>query len=213
MASGYSFRPRGWAIAAAALACAAFIALGNWQAHRADEKRALAAELEKRDVTLSGIYRPEYTVFLDNKIRNHRAGYEVITPLRVDGDYVLVNRGWVEAGRTRETLPEVRTPAGRVQVEGIALDHLPRTLQVGAPQTGKVRQNLDLAEFGAETGLRLRPYFLEQHSAADDGLLRDWPRPDAGVAMHESYSLQWYSFAALTVILLVALSFRRVAKG
>ena len=55
--------------------------------------------------------------------------------------------------------------------------------------------------------------FLEQHSAADDGLLRDWPRPDAGVAMHESYSLQWYSFAALTVILLVALSFRRVAKG
>src|ERR1043165_4482629 len=213
MASGYSFRPRGWAIAAAALACASFVALGNWQARRAEEKRSLAAELEKRSVTLSGTFRPEYTVLLDNKIRNHRAGYEAVTPLRVDGEDVLVNRGWIEGGKTREALPEVRTPAGRVQVEGIALDHLPRVLQVGNAPSGKVRQNLDLAEFAAQTGLRLRPYFLEQHSAADDGLLRDWPRPDAGVAMHESYSLQWYSFAALTIILLVALSFRRVAKG
>jgi len=77
--------------------------------------------------------------------------------------------------------------------------------------SGKVRQSLDIGEFAAQTGLKLRPYFLEQHSPADDGLVRDWPRPDAGVAMHESYSLQWYSFAALTVILLLALSFRRVA--
>ena len=193
------------------LGCAAFIALGNWQAHRAEEKRALAAELEKRNVTLSGTYRPEYTVFLDNKIRNHRAGYEVVTPLRIDGEHVLVNRGWIEAGRTREALPEVRTPAGQVRVEGSALEHLPRTLQVGEAQSGKVRQNLELAEFAAQTGLRLRPYFLEQHSAADDGLARDWPRRDAGVATHESYSLQWYTFAALTVILFIVLSFRRVA--
>ena len=54
MASGYSFRPRAWAFALTAAACAAFIALGNWQARRADEKRALGAELEKKRVVLSG---------------------------------------------------------------------------------------------------------------------------------------------------------------
>jgi cytochrome oxidase assembly protein ShyY1 len=36
---------------------------------------------------------------------------------------------------------------------------------------------------------------------------------DAGIEKHESYSLQWYSFAVLAFALFVALSFRRVAKN
>jgi surfeit locus 1 family protein len=211
MASGYSFRPRAWALAAAVAACAAFAALGNWQAGRADEKRALAAQMEKQRVSLTGVFRPEYTVFLDNKIHQHRAGYEVLTPLRTGEEHVLVNRGWVEAGRSRDVLPQVRTPAGEVRVEGVALERLPRVLQLDKAESGKLRQSVDLGAFAAQTGLRLRPYFLEQHSALDDGLVRDWPRPDARVATHESYSLQWYSFAALTAALFVVLSFRRVA--
>ena len=211
MASGYSFRPRGWAIAATLAACAAFVALGNWQARRADEKRALGAELDDKRVTLSGEFRPDHTVFLDNRVRNHRPGYEVVTPLRVDGEHVLVLRGWIEAGKTRDELPQVRTPGGTVRVEGIALDNLPRVMQLEEDAKSRVRQSVDIKEFSAQSGLRLRPYFLEQHSAADDGLLRDWPRPDAGVDKHESYSLQWYSFAVLAAVLFIVLSFRRVA--
>jgi surfeit locus 1 family protein len=211
MAAGYSFRPRAWALALTVAACAAFIALGNWQARRADEKRALGAQLEKQRIALTGEFRPEYTVFLDNRIRNHRAGYEVVTPLRIDGEHVLVVRGWVEAGRTRDALPQMRTPPGSVRVEGLALESLPRMMQLKEDPKSKVRQSLDIGAFAAQTGLSLRPYFLEQHSAADDGLLRDWPRPDAGVEKHESYSLQWYSFAVLAAALLIVLSFRRVA--
>jgi len=211
MASAYSFRPRGWALALAGCACAAFIALGNWQARRADEKRAAAAAMEAKRVSLRGVFRPELTVFLDNKIRNHRPGYEVVTPLRLDGDDVLVLRGWMEAAKTRDAAPAVRTPAGPVSLEGYALPHLPRVMQLKEAPGSRVRQGIDLQAFAAETGLRLRPFFLEQHSAADDGLLRDWPRPDLGVEKHESYSLQWYSFAALAVVLVIALSFRRVA--
>ena len=211
MASGYSFRPRAWALALAACACAAFIALGNWQARRGDEKRAAAAELEKKRITLRGVFRPELTVLLDNKVRNHRAGYEVVTPLRVDGEHVLVLRGWIEAGRTRDAVPEVRTPSGPLSVEGIALERLPRVMPLEEDPKSRVRQGIELEQFAAQTGLRLRPFFLEQHSPADDGLLRDWPRADAGVEKHQSYSLQWYSFAALTIVLFIALSFRRVA--
>jgi cytochrome oxidase assembly protein ShyY1 len=54
---------------------------------------------------------------------------------------------------------------------------------------------------------------VQQHSAADDGLLREWPRPDAGVEMHESYELQWYSFAALAVVLGVVFAFRRASPS
>jgi surfeit locus 1 family protein len=231
MASGYSFRPRLWAVALAAAACAAGIGLGNWQARRADEKRALGAELAQamgtppvelssrsvnpqslvlRRVAAGGRFIDEHTVFLDNKLRRGRPGYEVITPLRLNGTHVLVNRGWVAAGRTREALPKVPVPAGATKVEGLALAQLPHALAAGPPPAGRVRQNIDVDAFASETGLRLLPIVIQQDSPADDGLLREWPRPDAGAEKHASYALQWYSLAVLAVVLLIVLSVRRV---
>ena len=211
MSAGYSFRPRLWTLALAAAACAAGIALGQWQTGRAEEKRAAAAQLEKRRVAVSGTFRPELTVLLDNKLRQHRAGYEVITPLRTGAEHVLVNRGWIAAGATRDALPAVRTPAGVVRIEGVALERFPRLLVIEKSSSGKVRQSIDIGEFSAQTGLRLQPRLIEQHSALDDGLLREWPRPDAGVEKHESYALQWYSLAGLAAALGIVFSFRRVA--
>ncbi|HEY7240089.1 MAG TPA: SURF1 family protein [Burkholderiales bacterium] len=234
MTSGYSFRPRAWGFAAAAAACAAGIALGHWQAGRAEQKRALGAQLEQafksppreipdgkidpRDyvmqhVAARGRFMEERTVFLDNKLRRGRPGYEVVTPLRLDGVCVLVNRGWVAAGATRAVLPQVPTPAGEVRVEGLGLARLPHALELGAEASGKVRQNVDLPALEKETGLRFQPVVIEQHSPANDGLTREWPRPDAGIEKHESYALQWYSLAALAVVLFVALSFRRAGAS
>jgi surfeit locus 1 family protein len=231
MLSGYSFRPRAWAFAAAAAACAAGVALGHWQAGRADEKRALRAQLDQgfkqapleipptkidpasyvmQHVAARGRFIDERTIYLDNKLRRGQPGYEVVTPLRLDGTHVLVNRGWVPAGKSREVLPEVSAPGGEVRVEGLALARIPHALELGPGAPGKVRQNIDLATFERETGLRLQPVVIEQHSPAPDGLLREWPRPDAGIEKHESYALQWYSLAGLAVVLFVVLSFRRV---
>jgi surfeit locus 1 family protein len=231
MLSGYSFRPRAWAFVAAAAACAAGIALGNWQAGRAAEKRALGARLEQamrataieipsesvkaellvmQHVSAKGRFVDEHTVYLDNKLRRGRPGYEVVTPLRLDGMHVLVNRGWVEAGKSRHVLPQVPTPAGEQRIEGLARERVPRVLEPGPSARGKVRQNIDLQAFGQETGLRLQPIVIEQHSPAADGLLREWPRPDAGIEKHEAYALQWYSLAGLAVVLFVVLSLRRV---
>jgi len=159
-------------------------------------------------VTASGRFVDEHTVLLDNKLRRGRPGYEVITPLRLNGLHVLVNRGWVAAGRTRDDLPQVPALPGVVRIEGVALARLPQALSAGEAQ-GKVRQNVDVESFASETGLRLQPVVIEQHSAAGDGLLREWPRPDAGVEKHQSYALQWYSLAVLSVVLLVVLSIRR----
>jgi surfeit locus 1 family protein len=203
MLAGYSFRPRLWAIALALAACAAGIALGHWQSRRADEKRATAADLEKKRVSLRGVFRPEFTVLLDNKIRQHRPGYEVVTPLRLDGEHVLVNRGWMERSA------ELRTPVGEVRVDGIALARLPQALRIGEESKSRVRQNLDVAAYAAETGLKLRPTVIEQHSDTGDGLLRDWPRADAGAEKNEAYAFQWYSLATLAIVLLVVLSFRK----
>jgi surfeit locus 1 family protein len=208
MLRGYSFRPRLWALALAAAACAAGIALGNWQARRADDKRALAAHVQR--IAVVGEFLPERTVLLDNKVRNHRAGYEVVAPLRLaDGIHVLVNRGWIEAPPRRDQLPQVVTPPGRLRIEGVVLSHLPRTLKLGGPAKGPVRQSVELEEFAAESGLTLQAFFIQQHSDSGDGLARDWPPPDAGIEKHQAYSIQWYSLATLAVVLALVLSFRR----
>jgi surfeit locus 1 family protein len=207
MPAGYSFRPRLWALALAAAACAAGIALGNWQLRRADEKRVLLPR-----VAVEGEFQPRYTVYLDNKTRRGKAGYEIVTPLRLRGSsmHVLVNRGWIEAPKTRDVLPEVVMPKGQVKVEGIALSRLPRTLQLKEEPRGRVRQSLDVETYAAETGLQLQPRVIEQHSDTRDGLARDWPPHDAGIEKHEGYALQWYSLAALAVVLAIVLSFRKI---
>jgi cytochrome oxidase assembly protein ShyY1 len=61
--------------------------------------------------------------------------------------------------------------------------------------------------------LKLQPFVIEQASDAQDGFVRQWERPDAGVDRHRSYALQWYSFAFLTVVLYVVLNFKRVGSG
>ena len=205
MPAGYSFHPRLWALALAAVACAAGIALGNWQSRRAEEKRASPPR-----VAVEGEFVPRYTVYLDNKTRRGRTGYEVVTPLKLRGSssHVLVNRGWIEAGKTRDALPEVATPAGEVRVEGLALERLPKLLLLDDSK-GKLRQTLDIDAYAAETGLRLEPRVIEQHSDLRDGLARDWPPRGAGAEKHQAYALQWYSLAALAVMLAVVLSFKK----
>ena len=205
MPAGYSFRPRLWALALAAAACAAGIALGNWQLRRADEKKQLSLPR----VAVEGEFLPRYTVYLDNRTRRGIAGYEIVTPLRLrSSSHVLVNRGWVEAGRTRDALPEVKTPSGEVRIEGIALERFPRILNLENSRD-RVRQSLDIDAYASETGLKLEPRVIEQHSDTGDGLARDWPPHDAGIEKHEGYALQWYSLAALAVVLAIVLSFRK----
>jgi surfeit locus 1 family protein len=233
MAAGYSFRPSAWRLLLAGAACAAAIALGHWQSGRAAQRTALGARLDAalrapalelspaddarnyvlQHVAVRGSFVERHTVLLDNRLRGGRPGYEVVTPLRLAGSdaYVLVERGWIAAGANRERPPEVRTPGGELRVDGLGIARLPRALQAGAASGGKVRQNLDIDGYAKETGLHLLPLVIEQRSAAADGLLREWPRPDFGVAMNRSYALQWYSFAVLAVALGLIFSFRRVA--
>jgi surfeit locus 1 family protein len=210
MPAGYSVRPRFWPLALACAGCAAGIALGNWQSGRAEEKRAAAAQLER--VVLHGEFVAQHTVFLGNRLRHGRPGYEVITPLRLPGGsaHVLVNRGWMEA---RAGMPRVDTPAGQVTVEGVAVKRLARVLDPGGGAKGPVRQNLEIGEFATETHLALEPRVIEQHSDSRDGLLREWPRPDAGADKNDAYALQWYSLAGLAAALGVIFGLRRVPQG
>ncbi len=213
--------------------CASTVSLGNWQTRRADEKRGLAERFELagraapspmpgqpasaeglvfRRLSATGEFLPQFTVLLDNKVYRGRAGYFVVTPMRIAGSavQVLVNRGWIAAGARREDIPAVKTPDGPVTIEGFGLEHAPRVLAVGTGRTeGRIWQGLSIDEFARWSGLALQPVFLEQHSENADGLVRDWPAPDFGIDRHTSYAIQWYLIAALAVVIFISLSFDR----
>jgi surfeit locus 1 family protein len=212
---------------------AAGIALGNWQTRRAEAKLALAAALDltlknppvqisaspmradplvNRHVVASGAFLPARTVYLDNRNRGGKPGYEVVTPLALSPQMaVLVQRGWIERRPGAPAAPPaVPTPQGVVRIDGIALERLPRALAAGGEPAGQVRQNLDVQQYAREIGMALQPIVLQQRSDDGDGLVRDWPRPDFGVDMHRGYALQWYSLAALGAVLGLFFSFRRV---
>ena len=104
----------------------------------------------------------------------------------------------------------MRTPPGNVRIEGYRLERFARALEpAGTKRAGPVWPHASVEEFARWSGLALEPYVFEQHSALEDGLVRDWPRPGTGVEKHESYALQWYSLAALSIVLFLALNLKR----
>ena len=127
----------------------------------------------------------------------------------------LASTGWIEADPRRERLPKVVTPGGEQRVEGFALEKVPQYLeqrQQDACRPGPapcVWQNLRREDYAAWSGLAVQPVIVEQTNDLGDGLLRDWERPEATFVKNEMYALQWYSLAALCVILFIVLSFRR----
>ncbi len=234
--SGWRFRPGAWMTAATIGFCALTVALGIWQTRRAAEKEALQARLERlgaeRPLTLSarpidpddyalrrvvarGEYADRFTILLDNRVHRGRAGFHVLSPLRIAGGgvHVLVNRGWIAAGPTRAELPQIATPAGEQTVAGLATVPPGRVYELAAETVdGRVWQNLLLERYRAWSQLELQPIVIQQTNDAGDGLVREWERPDAGADRHRGYALQWYALAGLAVVLYVVLNLKRPAN-
>ena len=217
----------------------AFVALtlgmGNWQRHRAAEKDELAAQfaaaasappvdlipgepdpsaLRFRSVRARGQYDAARELFIDNKVHAGRAGYDVVAPLKLAGSerFVLVDRGWVAQGQSRAELPVAPAPTGTLTVIGRVNLPPQRYLELASERgTGPLWQNLDLARIAAATGLDLLPVIVEQTDPVTppDGLVREWSAPDLGADQNRSYMLQWYSFAALALVLWLGLNWRR----
>lgn len=230
--AAWEFRPRRWTSIAAVAGIALTLALGQWQIGRAEYKEHLQARYDAlsrepaiavggqlldrdgillRRVEVRGEYAPKLTVFVDNRIHQHQPGFHVATPLRIAGSqrYVLVNRGWVASPRDR-SLPAVSTPAGEQVVQGIAVGYSERYLELSTKVAdGNVWQNLVYERFRQATGLELQPFVIQQESAADDGLVRAWSRPDLGRNTHLAYAFQWYALSLAIFIYYLVTHVRR----
>jgi surfeit locus 1 family protein len=221
-------RSRFWLVTVAAVAVAAgTFSLGQWQLRRAAQKEALESAIESqsnqaildnqalmamksitdavhRQATLKGVWRSDHTVFLDNRPMGGKTGFVVVTPLVLQGSsqVILVERGWVQRNFTdRAKLPPISTPVGPVTVRGRIAPPPSKLYEFKGVESGRIRQNVDIAAFGAETGLPLLGVTLLQTGVANEGLLRDWAAPNLGVEKHYGYAFQWFAMCALVVVL------------
>ena len=212
-----------------------FLYLGYWQLQRAEEKRLLQAEYDARAngpavqverrlqraealqfylVVAKGYYETAYQILIDNRVHQGRVGYHVITPLRLQDSEVrlLVNRGWIALGDSRERLPVIQTPAELQQITGVATVPAEKFFTLAQPQPGwqRVWQNMDMARYAEIVPFPVQPVvvLLDPGSAAG-GFVRDWSRLDAGISVHQGYAFQWFMLAAALSTIYLFLSLRR----
>ena len=229
-----SLKARFWLLTAAALLVAGItFSLGQWQLRRAAQKQNLqlaieaqsnqsilhaqdlanpktVAETVHRPAVLKGIWRPEHTVFLDNRQMNGKSGFIVITPLVLDGtgQIILVQRGWAPRSfASRTTLPEIQTPLGLISVRGRIAPPPSKLYEFKGVDSGRIRQNIDVAAFSREIDLPLMAVSMVQLGPANEGLLRDWAAPNVGIDKHYGYAFQWFGLCALIVGLYIWFQF------
>jgi surfeit locus 1 family protein len=235
----YRFAPALWPTLAFALVLPVLLGLGYWQMDRAAAKQALVEQRAASEViaplTLNrrrgfdedDRYRPaqargRYVAgqqwLLDNRVYRGQAGYHVFSLFRLDGadqPTLLVNRGWVAVGASRDYLPALPLPEKTVELSGrldspasvgLVLGEVP--LESIADKV--VVQSLDIAALAQARGLDLLRYALVIDEGEPGGLQYDWsPIPQMGPEKHLGYAVQWFGLAVALLIIYVGVNTRR----
>jgi surfeit locus 1 family protein len=208
--------------------CLVFLRLGNWQwdrgVHRQAEwdafargadvpvslgERSLRSFARFKRIVVAGSWDTAHQFLLDNRSHAGLPGYEVLTPLRLaDNRVLLVDRGWVAFTGSRARLPDITlaglqsvTLTGRLDnlpVGGLALGHAAPAADALWP---KVTSFPTLAELAAALGQSVEPWMLQLDPASGAGYVRDWQPPGLPPLRHFSYAIQWWGFAVTLLII------------
>ncbi len=224
---------------ATALFVAACVALGYWQLGRARGKQALIDEFGRGDdtvvdvtsrsvdglprfqsVSAQGKYVPGQQILLDNMTgAEGRPGYRVLTPFRrtAGGKLLLVDRGWVPLGETRDRLPAVdvsddaREIAGRLDAPpapGMRLGDA--TAAVGAESWPRVMNFPEAADLAAALYAPVESHIVLLHPGAPDGYERKWqPALRMNPERHLAYAIQWFALGIVAALAFVFATMRR----
>ncbi|MDG1462616.1 MAG: SURF1 family protein [Gammaproteobacteria bacterium] len=176
-----------------------------------------------RRFELHGRYLSDRQVLLDNMVADGEVGYQVLTPFKLSdelgGQTLVVNRGWVKGSADRLRLPAVAVGDKRRKIRG-RLAFLPAPgirLDAPLPEAGSFNWPLPMTwpttgQIGELLGSPVLEWQLLLDADQNDGYRRDWQPETMGPETHLGYALQWFSFAAIALIIYVAFNIRGARK-
>ena len=239
--SDYKFSPSWLGFLVLMVCVPVFIKLGLWQYNKARLKQeiqtsynasldyealSLPAKLENLDewkykkVKVTGHYETKYQILLDNQVEDSRAGFHVVTPLKLAGrsDYVLVNRGWIPGNTTHTDLPTISTPAQLVEIVGLVWVPSKKIFTLESAQqknqSNKVWQHMDLDRYQKNVAINVLPIVikLDANSKAG-GFVRNWQLPAEKIATNMGYAYQWFGFAVASILIFLYTSINKVSNN
>ncbi len=202
-----------------------FSSLGLWQLERKSEKAALfeafanapqmslgdavAAEQPFAQVRATGHYDSQRHFLLDNKIYEAQAGVHVLTPFTtLEGQVLLVNRGWKPLPPDRSTLPTISTPDielplyGRLNAPPQSGPKLGASDQLGEDQWPQLMTYFDLPAIETALQKELLPWIVLLDADQPHGFVgRDWKPATMRPEMHGAYAFQWFALTAAAVLI------------
>jgi surfeit locus 1 family protein len=159
----------------------------------------LSEELWLKRFRFSGRFRADGAVYLDNRIRNGKVGYELLVPLDIQsGKLVVVNLGWVP--KSSDIPLKANLPNTEVSFLGRLTPNTQHYLEL-APDEGKtVWQNLNWVRYQALVQTPLYPAIAiaTENNFGFEGFK---PPANDGSTKNFSYAGQWFLFAALAIVL------------
>jgi len=204
-----------------------FARLGFWQLSRLHDRRALNAELASRAVapavpisqlptdtanahyrrvSVEGTYDYAHEIELTLRSRDGSPGINIVTPVRLPGTdtALMVVRGWVYApdGMTVD-LNRWREPAHAAGHGFVETFPPARTGRNSSPTHSNAYRWLDRAVLEKRFHYPLEPYYVVLTSLPADSGTNAPPRlevPPMDEGPHQSYAIQWFSFAAISII-------------
>lgn len=201
-------------------------ALGVWQLYRYQDKKILLATYQQRllakptplvepalqfqHLALKGHYLNSLTMLVENRPYQDKIGFEVLTPLAINGQQqvLLIDRGWLP--KTNQALPTIPTVSGEQEITGHVklLNEYQFVLGKNILQPHSfplVMQKIDINDIMHSTQRDFYPFILRLDQAAPHGYVRDWVITAMPPARHMAYAVQWFVMAL--VLLVAYLSF------
>ena len=215
-----------WPTVMTATAAILLVGLGGWQLYRLDWKLGLIAEIESRatrpavqlpagpidadvwayrPVTLQGRYDHGREVHVFTHSRRGNVGYHVYTAFdRADGGgRVIVNRGWVPAGRKDPQSRAEGQIAGDTEISAIVRrGSRPGAFKPDNDEAKNVWFHPTLAPMAAAFGMATPGHYLELKSNDLPGGLPVGGQTRLQLRNHHlAYALTWFGLAIAAVVI------------
>lgn len=204
--------------------------LGFWQLDRKSIKEQRLEQIEQRkdanilnvrevisdpaafvdfSVSINGVINGRI-FYIDNRLKDGVAGYEILMPVTSDYGTALVNLGWLAGTGNRSELPSMTLP-NKNEFTGVL--YMPSDNVMISETNDRyghfpaLLQQIDFVEIEKHLASDVLPFTLRLSAEENSQFIRDWQVVVMAPERHLGYAIQWFGLgiAGLTIFLITIL--------